>query len=86
MAAIRDSHLECGNRYLAAHEGAFHRAKQRGYLPPSVDPRCAAVGLMALADGLIVNWVLDRELFPLASYGPIVVDAYLDGLCIVKKP
>jgi len=45
-----------------------------------LDPRCAAMGLIAVMDGLIVNWTLDRTLFPLGSYGPLIVDAYLAGL------
>lgn len=80
MATIRDTHLECGNRYLAINEEGFRMAKERGYLPDSVDPRCAAVGLMALVDGLVLNWTLNSRLFPLASVGLAIVDAYLDGL------
>lgn len=80
MAAIRDTHLECGNRYLATNEEAFRLARERGYLPASLDPRCAAVGLMAVVDGLMVNWTLDSSLFPLASFGPAIIDAYLAGL------
>lgn len=80
MATIRDNHLECGNRYLALNEAGFRLARERGFLPASVDPRMAAVGLMAVADGLIVNWTLDCGLFPLAEFGPKVIDAYLAGL------
>ena len=80
MATIRDTHLECGNRYLAINEEGFRLARERGYLPATLDPRCAAVGLMAVVDGLVVNWTLDRTLFPLESFGPAIVDAYLAGL------
>ena len=80
MAAIRDSHLECGNRYLAISEDCFRQAQQRGILPATVDPRCAAVGLMAIVDGLVLNWTLDNTLFPLDNFGPKLIDAYLNGL------
>ncbi|MBV5333219.1 TetR family transcriptional regulator C-terminal domain-containing protein [bacterium] len=80
MAMIRDKHLECGNRYLAINEEGFRLARERGQLPASLDPRCAAVGLMAVVDGLVVNWTLDSQLFPLASFAPLVIDAYLQGL------
>lgn len=86
MATIRDNHLECGNRYLAINEEGFRLACQRGYLPASLDPRCAAVGLMAVVDGLVVNWTLDRSLFSLARYGPAVIDAYLAGLRAGNSP
>jgi TetR/AcrR family acrAB operon transcriptional repressor len=80
MAAVRDMHLECGNRYLAIIEDGFRLAGERGYLPPGIEPRCAAVGLIAVVDGLVLNWTLDRELFPLDTYGPVIVDTYLAGL------
>lgn len=80
MAAIRDSHLECGNRYLSISEEAFRLAKERGYLPASADPHLAAVGLMSVVDGLVLNWTIDKNLFPLASYGPPIIDTYLAGL------
>lgn len=80
MAAIRDSHLECGNRYLTMGEECFRLARERGFLSPGIDPRCASVGLMAVADGLVVNWTLDNTLFPLASYARVIIDAYLAGL------
>lgn len=80
MATIRDTHLECGNRYLAMSEEGFRLARERGFLPLSVDPRVAAVGMMAVTDGLVVNWTLDHTLFPLDSYAPMIIDAFLDGL------
>ncbi len=80
MAAIRDAHLECGNRYLAIIEEGFRLARERGYLPPALDPRCAAVGLISVVDGLVLNWTLNSALFPLESYGPKIVDIYLAGL------
>jgi TetR/AcrR family acrAB operon transcriptional repressor len=86
MATIRDTHLECGHRYLALSEDVFRLAQERGQLPASVDPRCAAVGLMAVTDGLVVNWTLDKTLFPLADYGPTIIDAYLAGLCAATRP
>ena len=82
MAAVRDSHLECGNHYLTAVEDGFRQASELGYLAPDLDPRCAAVGLVAVVDGLVLNWTLDRTLFPLDRYGPIIVDAYLAGLSV----
>jgi TetR/AcrR family acrAB operon transcriptional repressor len=80
MAEIRDNHLECGNRYLNLNEGIFRAAREKGFLPASVDPRQAAVGIMAIIDGLVVNWTLDPTLFPLGRCGMAVVDSYLAGL------
>lgn len=80
MATSRDNHLECGNRYLSINEEAMRLAIQRGYLSPKVEPRRAAVGVMAVIDGLVVNWTLDHKLFPLAEYGTVAIDTYFAGL------
>jgi TetR/AcrR family transcriptional regulator, acrAB operon repressor len=85
MAIIRDTHLECGNRYLTICEDGFRLAQEQAYLPSSFDPRCAALGLMAVVDGLVVNWTLDRALFPLDVFGPLILDAYLAGLGIAPS-
>ena len=39
-----------------------------------------SVGLMSVIDGLVLNWTLDKALFPLGSYGPALIDTYLAGL------
>lgn len=80
MARIRDQHLECGNRFLGIKEAALRGAIERGHLPGHVDAREAAVGLMAIIDGLVANWTLDRERFPLAAMAPGIIDTYLAGL------
>ena len=80
MATIRDNHLECGNRYLDVLTEGFRLARERGFVARAIEPRQAAVGLMAVVDGLVVNWTLDNQLFPLAKFGPAIVDSYLAGL------
>jgi TetR/AcrR family acrAB operon transcriptional repressor len=80
MAVIRDNHLECGRRFIALLEEAMRRAREMGQLPSGACPRQAAVGLIALLDGLVVNWTLEPALFPLAEYAPGLVDTYLAGL------
>lgn len=84
MATSRDNHLECGNRYLNIIEGALKEAIERGTLSARLDPRRAAVGVMAVVDGLVVNWTLDSTLFPLAETGAAAVDTYLAGLRAVR--
>lgn len=80
MAQIRDRHVECGNRHLDTMERALGAAQAQGQLAPHIDPRQAAVGLMALLDGLMVNWTLDPSRFPLGQFATGIVDSYLDGL------
>lgn len=80
LARIRDQHLECGNRFLGIMEGAIRQAIAQGHLSGHIDPRQAAVGLMAIIDGLAANWTLDRERFTLSSVAHSVIDTYLAGL------
>lgn len=84
MAALRDTYLECGSRYLSINEEGIRLAQKRGFLSPSLDPRMAAVGLMAILDGLVVNWTRDSRLFPLADVGSRIVDTYFSGLCTTR--
>jgi TetR/AcrR family acrAB operon transcriptional repressor len=37
---------------------------------------------MSIVDGLVVNWTLDNKLFPLAKFGPAIIDLYLNGLAM----
>ncbi|HRY16568.1 MAG TPA: TetR family transcriptional regulator [Candidatus Competibacteraceae bacterium] len=80
MAVIRDSHLECGRRFIALLEEAMRYAQEQDRLPTTLCPHQAAVGVMALVDGLMVNWTLEPSLFPLAEYASAIIDAYLTGL------
>ncbi|HMW77284.1 MAG TPA: TetR family transcriptional regulator C-terminal domain-containing protein, partial [Rhodocyclaceae bacterium] len=75
---------ECGNRYLAINESAIRKAIELGILSHRIDPRRAAVGVMAVVDGLVVNWTLDHTLFPLAETGAAAIDTYFAGLRAVN--
>lgn len=80
MATIRAKHVECGKRFLAICQEHFRIAKERGYVHASVDPECAAIGMMAVTDGLIQRWTLERDSFSLERFGPTILDIYLNGL------
>jgi TetR/AcrR family acrAB operon transcriptional repressor len=66
----------------------LRNAARKGLLSASVHPRIAAVGLHALVDGLITNWVLDTKYLPLAKSAEPLIDGYLNGLkaAATKKP
>ncbi len=80
MIAVRERHLAMRNECLADMERALRRAVASGELPKGMPPRHATVGLLALFDGLLQNWMLDREAFDLLRVGRRVLDAYLRGL------
>jgi len=82
MAKIRDLHMECGRRFLNIMEEALQLAQKRNFLPPNVSTSQTAVGLMAIMDGLVVNWTLDPQLFSLDDMAANIVDTYIAGLQI----
>jgi TetR/AcrR family acrAB operon transcriptional repressor len=69
--------LEC----LASVEDAFALASRRGQVGPGLSPRSAALGLHALLDGLLQNWLPDQAAFDVVEVGRQVIDAYLAGVC-----
>lgn len=80
MRAVRERHLRVRSDYLANVERTLKAAMKRGELSRRVPVRAAAIGLHALLDGLIQNWVLDPAGFDLVKVGPQALDAYLAGL------
>jgi TetR/AcrR family acrAB operon transcriptional repressor len=80
MARVRDRYVEMRADCLGEIERGVRDAIRRGLLPPGVNARSAAVGLHALVDGLISNWLLDPKYFPLAREAGRMVDQYLTGL------
>lgn len=64
----------------------MRQAQSMGRLSDAICPRQAAVGIIALLDGLVVNWTLEPNLFPLAEYAPAILDIYLRGLVRALEP
>jgi TetR/AcrR family acrAB operon transcriptional repressor len=86
MVQMRQRHIEARNNCLTNIERGLRNAAKKGLLAASVNPRLAAVGLHALVDGLIVNWVLDPSYLPLAREATTLVDQYLKQLRAVPAP
>lgn len=88
MESLRMRHIECRCECLGRIERGLRNAARKGQLSASVNPRIAAVGLHALVDGLINNWVLDPKYVSLARNAEPLIDGYIDGLkaVAVKKP
>ena len=80
MDAVRVRHLNIRNGCLADVERTLKQAIKRGELSRRMPARAAAVGLHALLDGLLQNWMLDPTGFNLVKVGTQVIDAYLAGL------
>lgn len=80
MDAVRERHLSIRNGCLADVERTLKQAIKRGELSRRIPARAAAVGLHALLDGLLQNWMLDPTGFNLVKVGTQVLDTYFAGL------
>jgi TetR/AcrR family acrAB operon transcriptional repressor len=86
LLAVRDRHLRIRNDFHRIVERALRAAAQRGDIVIRLPVRAAAIGVFALIDGLIQNWMLDREAFDLVRTGLRVFDCYLRGLTVPEAP
>ena len=66
-------------RWRKLAEKRLRQAAARGQLRPGVKPRSAALGLWALMEGLIRNWLIAPQ-FDLMRVGGEVVGQYVGGL------
>jgi len=80
MDAVRERHLSIRSDCLADVERTLKQAMKRGELSRRMPARAAAVGMHALLDGLLQNWMLDPTGFNLVKVGTQVLDAYFGGL------
>ncbi len=84
LKAVQASHLATRDKCLLASQRSFALAVRRGQLPGRVPARSAALGLHALMDGLLQNWMLAPDSFDLVKVGQHVIDTYLAGLAAPK--
>jgi TetR/AcrR family acrAB operon transcriptional repressor len=80
LSGIRQRHLRVREQALQRFEGLLRAAAAAGELAEGVHPKVAARTVHALLDGLIGNWMLDREAFDLNRVGRSAVDQLLRGL------
>jgi len=80
LDAIRQRHLQVATQALQRFESLLRLAAAAGQLAPGVSPKAAARAVHALVDGLITNWMLDREAFDLKRVGRSAVLHLLAGL------
>jgi len=86
LQAVRERHLAVRNDCLGHVQRGLNQAMRRGQLATRLPARAAALGLHALIDGLIQNWMLDPDAFDLVRVGRQVLDTYLAGLAAAPRP
>ena len=80
LQALRDRHIAERADRMVDLTKLLELAQAKGQLPPQLHAHHAAVGLHALLDGLLANWLLLPEAFDLEVVGAQALDAYLVGL------
>jgi TetR/AcrR family transcriptional regulator, acrAB operon repressor len=80
LQTVLERRMNTRTECLAQVERGLALAMRRGHLARRMPARAAAVGLHALIDGLIQNWMLDPKQFDLLRVGRQALDAYLAGL------
>ncbi|WP_241968758.1 TetR family transcriptional regulator [Idiomarina tyrosinivorans] len=77
---IKMRHLSGRNECIDEMAKLFNAAIDKQQIPASVDSVRAVIGLFSLIDGLVYNWLLDTDYFPLSATAEQAINAYLDGL------
>jgi TetR/AcrR family acrAB operon transcriptional repressor len=80
MAAVRERRLEGKARWMARAENRIRAGIRHGQLREGLPVRAVALGLFALLDGLLRNWLLDPEGYHLLKTGQQIVDMHLESL------
>lgn len=80
LQAGRDRHLTERSNCMTDLERLLTLAVGSGQLRTSTPVATAAIGLHALIDGLMHNWLLDPQSFDLETAGATVLETYLVGL------
>lgn len=86
LQAVRDRHLLNRSQCLGEVEQDLARAQQQGLVGMAMPVHTMALGLHALVDGLIQNWMLAPEAFDLEQMGRSVLHTYLQGLRATALP
>lgn len=84
MAEMLDRQRESRRDCLKDLQENLRHAVEKGQLPQELDIERTAIGLYALVDGLIENWLLDPESFDLMETGDRLVANFCLGLAAKK--
>lgn len=80
MSAVRERHLQMREFHVQALARLLQSARERGELRSEASSEELAMGLHALMDGLIHNWILVPGAFDLRATGARAIGVYLVGL------
>ena len=77
---IHIRHLSGRNDCIDECVHLAEQAKQQGLMAAQIDSRATIISLFSLIDGLMYNWLLDRDYFDLTPTARHAVDTFFAGL------
>lgn len=80
LSGVRDRHVAASEAFTRQLARDFQIAAQMQGMVLPMTAMEAAIGLHALFDGLMRNWILNDGAFDLVGVGRVSTDAYLSGL------
>lgn len=80
LVGVRDRHVTASDAFIRQLARDFEMAAQTQQVVLPMAPLEAAVGLHALFEGLMRNWILGGGGFDLVRVGRVGTDAFLQGL------
>jgi len=80
LQALRERHIAERDACMGDLDRLLALAVARSQLAPRTPVGVAAIGLHALIDGLMHNWLLNPESFDLEAVGAQALDVHLAGL------
>ena len=86
MAIARERQLESRAGCLEHIEQSIQAAIDQDCLPRTLNVHVAAIGLHALVDGLISNWILNPKSFCLSKEADQIISTYIAGLQQYSNP
>lgn len=86
LDAVRARRVQIRRDYRLRLERALRRAQARGEVRPGLPAPQLAIGLHALLDGLLQNWLLDPAGFDLRKTGAGTIDVHLAGMAVPAAP
>ena len=85
LQALRKRHIADREECMSDLHRLLALAVARNALAPDTAVHMVVIGLHALIDGLMHNWLLNPESFDLEAVGAQALDAYLRGLAVQKS-
>ncbi len=86
LRSMRERRLQIRGTYRARLERLLLRGQSRGEVTPALPAAHMAIGVHALIDGLIHNWLIDPAGFDLQAVGAQAIDVHLAGLARAASP